>query len=290
MKLLFVALTAFISVLLLGYIKKEHIQPLTPACYMSCFSKNTQDIIAADALQPGFKNLHPEPNKFILENPKGKNIEYTAPDGTMCKGYCIKSKTKSDKWLFVIQEWWGLNDYIKNEADKYSNEFEQVNILAIDMYDGKVATTRDSAMVYMSNAKKERLEQIVTGALNYAGSNASVYTVGWCFGGGWSLQATILAGKQAKGCIMYYGRPENDIEKLKTINCNVIAFFGNQDKAIGPDVVNKFEADMKTAGKTITIHRYDAGHGFANPSNPSYNKAFTEDAHKKAVTFLKERL
>lgn len=290
-KLILIVFAALVTVLLNAYTtKKESIKPLTPECYISCFSKDTRDLIAEDALKPGFKNLHLLPKPFSLENPKGKNIEYAAPDGTTCKGYFIKSKTKSDKWLLVIQEWWGLNDYIKNEADKYSNEFNNINVLAIDMYDGKVATTRDSAMAYMSSAKKERLENIVKGAINYAGKKADIYTIGWCFGGGWSLQSTIIAGKQAKGCIMYYGRPESDVEKLKNINCQVIAFFGNQDKAIGPDVVNTFEANMKLAGKEITIHRYDAGHGFANPSNPSYNKTFTEDAYAKAIAFLRQRL
>lgn len=279
--------TAF---LLSNTFKKEAPKPLTPECYMSCFNKETREMIALDALKPGFKELHPNPKNFTLSDAKGSMIEFKAADETTCKAYFIKSKKKSTKWLFVIQEWWGLNDYIKLEADKYSNDLDNVNILAIDMYDGKVATTRDSAMAYMSNAKKERLETIINAAIQYAGNKADIYTVGWCFGGGWSLQATILAGKQAKGCVMYYGRPENDIERLKKINCDVIAFFGNQDKAISKEIVDKFENDMKSAGKSISLHRYEAGHGFANPSNPSYNKEYTAEAHSKAISFLKERM
>ncbi len=38
------------------------------------------------------------------------------------------------------------------------------------------------------------------------------------------------------------------------------------------------------------VYIYDAGHGFANPSNPSYKKDATEDAHEKAIKFLKERM
>ena len=289
--ILLLAVAAFTTATLLSYtFKRETAKPLSTECYVSCFNIETREMIQLDALKPGFAMLHPNPLKLILENAKGENIKFEAADGFNVKGYFIKSKKKSNKWLFVIQEWWGLNDYIKKEADKFYGDLDNVNILAIDMYDGKVATDRDSAMKFMSGAKKERLEIIVNAAINYAGKKANIYTVGWCFGGGWSLQSTILAGKQAKGCVMYYGRPENDIERLKTINCDVISFFGNQDKGITTEVVNKFEADMKTAGKKITVNRYDAGHGFANPSNPSFNKEYTEDAYAKAIAFLKERM
>ena len=187
----------------------------------------------------------------------------------------------------VIQEFWGLNDYIKKESDVFYDELGDVNVLALDMYDGKATANRDSAALLMRNSKPERLENIIKAAIEYAGSNAKIYTVGWCFGGGWSLQATILAGKQASGCVMYYGRPETNMEKLKSIHCDVIGFFGNKDQGIKPEMVNTFEKNMKEAGKNISVYRYDAGHGFANPSNPIYNKEATEDAHAKAIAFLK---
>lgn len=229
------------------------------------------------------------PAYYKLENPTGTMVSFKAEGGD-AKGYFIKSKQKSNKWLFVIQEWWGLNDNIKKEAETFAQELGDVNILALDMYDGKVASVPDSAMKYMRSAKSERLEAIVKGGLAYAGSDAKIYTVGWCFGGGWSLQTTLLAGKQAAGCVMYYGRPENNIERLKTINCDVIGFFGNKDQNISPAVVDAFEKNMKEAGKSLVVNRYDAGHGFANPSNPVYDKAATEDAHTKTIAFLKAHM
>jgi len=290
-KLLLIAVAAFATASLFSYtFKKDTPKPLTPECYVSCFNIETREMIQLDALKPGFAMLHPKPLNYKLEDAKGISIQFPTGDGLNAGGYFIKSKKKSNKWLFVIQEWWGLNDHIKREADKYYADLDNVNVLAIDMYDGKIATTPDSAMTFMSGAKKERLETIVNAAIAYAGKKANIYTVGWCFGGGWSLQSTILAGNQAKGCVMYYGRPEKDIERLKTINCDVIGFFGNQDKGISQEVVNTFEANMKTAGKKISLYRYEAGHGFANPSNPSFNKEYTEDAYSKAIAFLKERM
>jgi carboxymethylenebutenolidase len=243
-----------------------------------------------DAADPNFVKLHANPVYYKLENPTGSIISFKAAEGADAKGYFIKSKKKSNKWLIVIQEWWGLNDYIKREAETFAQELGDVNVLALDMYDGKVATTADSAGFYMKNTPASRLESIVKGGLTYAGTNAKIYTVGWCFGGGWSLQTTILAGKQAAGCVMYYGRPESNVERLKTINCDVIGFFGNLDKGIPPTAVDAFEKNMKEAGKMLTVNRYEAGHGFANPSNPVYNKVATEDAHAKAITFLKAHM
>jgi carboxymethylenebutenolidase len=106
----------------------------------------------------------------------------------------------------------------------------------------------------------------------------------------WSLQASILAGKQGAGCVMYYGRPETNISKLQQLNTDVIGFFANQDRSITPERVTEFENNMKTAGKTLTVYRYDAGHGFANPSNPIFNKQARDDSHEKTLAFLKARI
>jgi carboxymethylenebutenolidase len=106
----------------------------------------------------------------------------------------------------------------------------------------------------------------------------------------WSLQASILAGKQGAGCVMYYGRPETNVEKLKQLKTDVIGFFGNLDKSIPPEMVTEFENNMKAAGKNLIVNRYDAGHGFANPSNPVFDKDATEDSHNKTIDFLKKRI
>ncbi len=257
--------------------------------YLACYS-DIRDQFRAEAMTPEFAAMHENPLPFHITNATGETIQFEATDGVQASGYFIKSKKKTNNWIFVIQEWWGLNDQIKQEAEKLSAELGDVNVLALDMYDGKVAATADSAMKLMRAATTPRLEAIVKGALNYAGPKARIFTIGWCFGGMWSLQSSILAGKQAAGTVMYYGRPENNIEKLKTLQSEVIGFFGNQDRSPSPEVVNAFEKDMAAAGKKITIHRYEANHGFANPSNPSFNKEATEDSHKKTIEFLKARL
>ncbi len=84
--------------------------------------------------------------------------------------------------------------------------------------------------------------------------------------------------------------PEQDINRLKTLNCDVLGNFANLDKWINPKVVAKFADNMKTAGKKLYLHQYDADHGFANPSNPIYNSTATKEAFGYSIEFLKARL
>jgi carboxymethylenebutenolidase len=236
-----------------------------------------------------FMTSHDAPLPFTYYSTSGTDITFKAADGADAHGWMVKAAKATNYYLFVIHEYWGLNDYIKQETEKLSNELG-VNAIAIDLYDNKVASTPDEAGKLMQSVKTERAANIIKGAYAYAGANAKVFTIGWCFGGGWSLQTALLGGKQAVGCVMFYGMPEQDVNKLKTLNCDVIGFFAEKDGWITPKVVDQFKDNMKAAGKNVTTYEYDAVHAFANPSNPKYNKQATEDAYSKAIPFIKERM
>jgi carboxymethylenebutenolidase len=158
------------------------------------------------------------------------------------------------------------------------------------MYDGKVATSREEAGKLMGGASPARLESIIKGAISYVGPKAKIATVGWCFGGALSLKASILNGKQAAACVMYYGMPVKDVEQLKLLQTDVLGLFAGKEKFISTQVVAEFDANMKLAGKKLTMKSFDADHGFANPSNPIYDKASTEAAWDMAITYLKSKL
>jgi len=287
-KLLYSLFAVFLTASLLGWNWQQSQHPVVDKGeVIECLNMETQQAYQIEAAQPAFAAMHPAPLVVSPETLLGKMTNFTAADGKTASAYFIASKKKSNKWLIVIQEWWGLNDNIKLEADKYYTDLGDVNVMAVDMYDGKVAATPDSAMKLMRGADMGRMTAIIQGAIKHAGSKANIYSVGWCFGGMWSLQTAILAGPQAKGTVMYYGRPESNMDKLKSIQCDVIGFFGNLDQSPSPAMVNEFEANMKLAGKNLTVNRYEAGHGFANPSNPSYNAAAKADAYTKAIAFLK---
>jgi carboxymethylenebutenolidase len=282
--LLSVLLTA--SLISWNWTKTQH-PTVEKAEVIECLNMETQQAYKLEAGTPAFAAMHPSPMVVNPENLLGKMMTFDAADGKQANAYFITAKKKTNKYLIVVQEWWGLNDNVKMESDKYYTDLGDVNVIAVDMYDGKVAATPDSAMKLMRGADMGRMTAIIQGAIKYAGSKASIYSVGWCFGGMWSLQTAILAGPQAKGTVMYYGRPETNMDKLKSIQCDIIGFFGNLDQSPSPAMVNDFEKNMKEAGKNLAVNRYEAGHGFANPSNPSYNAAAKEDAYAKAIAFLK---
>lgn len=242
--------------------------------------------------EPGFAALHQSPVAFEYNNALGSMIQFGTTDGAPAQAYAIDAKVKTNKYLIVIQEWWGLNDHIKKEADKYYTALDgKVNVLAVDLYDGKIAATPDSAMKLIRAAlSSTRKENIIKGALAFAGPDAQVYSVGWCFGGMMSLQTAIMAGNNMKGCIMYYGTPEKDKAKLASIQCPVLGIFGTQDKSIPNETVDAFASNMKDAGKNFSLLRYDAVHAFANPSNPGYNKTFGDEAFSKSIAFLKSNM
>ncbi len=127
-------------------------------------------------------------------------------------------------------------------------------------------------------------------ALSYAGPSAKLALLVGVFGEG-NLDASLNAGKQATACVMYYGMPVDDVEKLKTLNCDVLNFWPTQYKYIKNDVMNKFEANMKAAGKNLTVKPYEVDHAFANPSNSmGYNEAAANDAYQNTLAFFKARL
>lgn len=237
---------------------------------------------------PEFKKAHeiPEELKFT---PSGSTINYPTPDGKNAQLYAVTSKKDHDRYLFVIHEWWGLNDHIRQEAERLHKELG-VGVFALDMYDGNVATTRDSASHYMQSLKQERAEAIVKGALALTDTADKIVTIGWCFGGSWSLNTAILAKDKTAGCVIYYGMPTDDVEALSSLKSDVLGIFATKDGWITPEVVESFEDNMKLAGKEVDNHWFEADHAFANPSSPRYHEESAQKANQIALEYLRKKL
>lgn len=256
----------------------------------SCCSTKNDVSFASFSNDKEFRDIHQTPNDFKLQNAKGEMITFKTKDGKSANAYFVKSQKKSNKYIFVFHEWWGLNDNIKREADELQKDLGDVNILAIDLYDGKVATNSDDASKFMQSVKQERAMDIINGAIDFVGKDAQVGTLGWCFGGGWSLQASIILGKQGKACVMYYGIIDNTPETFKNLNAPVLGIFAEKDAWVNPKVVANLESNIKAAGKKITVKSFDADHAFANPSNTKFDKKATEEAWGLTIKFFKEHL
>jgi carboxymethylenebutenolidase len=194
--------------------------------------------------------------------------------------------------ILVIHEWWGLNDHIKHWADRLAADGYAA--LAVDLYGGTPATTREEAQAAMAKVDAEQARATLRAAFAFLGSDERVRAtrracLGWCFGGAWSLQLAIAEPK-LDACVLYYGRLVEDEAQLAAIRAPVLGVFGTRDRSIPEARVATFEAAMKRLGKDVTVRRYDAEHAFANPSGARYDAKHAAAAWAEARAFLRTHL
>ncbi|MFZ7116029.1 MAG: dienelactone hydrolase family protein [Bacteroidota bacterium] len=255
----------------------------------SCCKMGSDKSFAQLAMNDQFAAAHLDPLPFTGEKEKGKLMQFPAKDKTMANGYFLPAETPTNNWLFIFHEWWGLNPYIKQEADKFKKEFGNCNILAIDLYDGEIATDAKKAQELSSSLKSERATSIIEGAIAYAGAEAKIVSLGWCLGGGWSLQSAMLASGQANGCVVYYGMPETDEQKITKFPCDILGIYGKHDKFITQEMIIAFESKLKASEIPHNFKFYNAEHAFANPSNPKHNVEATKDANALTMEYLRTK-
>jgi len=220
----------------------------------------------------------------------GKSVTYKSGDETV-QGILYTPAGKAPfPAIIVIHEYWGLNDWVKEQASKLSDQGYVT--LAIDLYRGKVATTPDVAHEIMRGVPEDRAKRDLHAAFEFLASQANVRkdrigAIGWCMGGGYSLDVALQEPALAAD-VINYGHLATDPEALKKINAPILGSFGGQDRGITPDDVHKFEATLKQLGKQIDVKIYDdAGHAFENPNNKDgYRAADAVDAWKRTVDFL----
>ncbi len=196
--------------------------------------------------------------------------------------------------LVVIHEWWGLNDWVKQQASKLADQGYVT--LAIDLYRGKVATTPDEAHQLMRGVPEDRARRDLLAAYSYLASQKNVNTakigsIGWCMGGGYSLDLALDQPKLA-AAVINYGHLATDDASLKKINAAILGVFGGKDMGIPVDDVHAFQQQLQKLGKTVEIKIYpDAGHAFENPNNKTgYREQDAQDAWKLTTSFLDSHL
>jgi carboxymethylenebutenolidase len=195
--------------------------------------------------------------------------------------------------VVMIHEWWGLNDNIKDMANELAGEGYVV--LAADLYNGEVATDPNRARE-LSSSVNENPEQAITNlqsAVQYLASlpnvnSTRIASLGWCFGGGQSLQLALHSEQNPLAAtVIYYGNLVNDTNELSKINWPVLGIFGDQDQSIPVESVDAFEQALNGTGIKNEIYIYPGvGHAFANPSGDNYAPEETADAWQKTLTFL----
>ena len=196
--------------------------------------------------------------------------------------------------IIVIHEWWGLNDNIRAMADRLAAE--GYIVLAIDLFGGKIATSADEArqMVLSTIEDAELASDNIRQAYDFLDTAAGaprIGSLGWCFGGGWSLNTAMLFPDELDAAVIYYGQVTGDEELLRPINAPILGLFGADDSGISVATVRQFETALEHLRKRHEIHIFPgADHAFANPTGNNYNADVAEDAWVKTLEFLNYNL
>lgn len=219
-----------------------------------------------------------------------KPVSIDTQHGTASGVIALPSKTPAPAVL-LIHEWWGLNDSIKTMAGAFADA--GFVALAVDLYDGQVATTPEQARTLLRALDAQKatsaLEAWVYHLRIHSQGNGRVGTVGWCFGGGWSLNASLATPVDAT--VIYYGDVRKSAEQLGSLRGPVLGHFGTLDKRINARMVGGFEKAMAAANKPdLTVHWYVADHAFANPSGARYDEDDAKLAWARTLTFFHRHL
>ncbi|MBF2056080.1 MAG: dienelactone hydrolase family protein [Cyanobacterium sp. T60_A2020_053] len=287
-------LVSFLIVIALTAFQINHPAPVTATNYSEYMAK-------------AHKNDLPIPTGIIAQAPKmevkGEMLTYGNIDGQPIMGY-VSTPVNAEKplpGLIVIHEWWGLNDNIKMMTDRLAGE--GYTALAVDLYQGDVADNPDEALKLVQRAlgNTAPLENNLKQAYKYLSDYQNIMgiteaprvgSIGWCFGGLWSLNTALLLPDQLDATVIYYGgNITTDPKKLMTLQMPILGIFGELDQNPSVALVKEFEQVLLALGKEVEIHIYEkADHAFANSSGTRYNAEAAESAWEKTTAFLAKYL
>jgi carboxymethylenebutenolidase len=221
-----------------------------------------------------------------------QTTKLTGPDGKEVPGTLVEpSGGKSTGAVLLLHEWWGLNEHMRDVAERLA--IEGFTVFAADLYGGRVAKDEATAQQYLSTMDWKQAEDVLrraAEALRQRTPGAKVGVVGFCMGGAVSLFAA-AKDPQIAACVPFYGIPGEDKADVTKIRAPVLGHFAIHDNWCSPDRVNALEKKLKDAHVPVEIHRYDAQHAFFNDTRPKvYSKPNAEMAWKRTVQFLHSKL
>jgi len=228
------------------------------------------------------------------DSPKTETVSYKSGNETVSGYLALPGSSGKHPAIIVIHEWWGLNDWVKQQAQRYAGQGYVA--LAVDLYRGKTGATPDEAHILMRGLPDDRGLRDLEAAFAYLASRPDVNakrigSIGWCMGGGWSIK---LAEDQPKlaAFVVNYGSLPTDLAIIGRIQAPMLGNFGADDKGIPPESVHAFESAMKSAGKNADIRIYEgAGHAFQNPHNKEgYRPGPAADSEKRIDAFFVKNL
>ena len=237
-----------------------------------------------------FQQLHPIPERTAFRYGKGRLKQLRTEDFKTAWIYEILTDTPSDKYIFMFHDEYGMTSNMKEAAEKIYKELEDTNVILVDMYDSKIARDHQQLNQLLGKVTWVRTSNIIMSLLNEVGENAQIVTLGYSVGGGWALEASMLAYKKSVGTVMYYGTPIMVQDILRNIQGPVLGFFSSEDPWITEQLISDFGQKMKEENRVFMPKFVDASHGFATPGSTIQNPAVAEKTHIESLEFIKSRL
>ena len=230
------------------------------------------------------------------DNVRTETRAYATLEDQPVSGYLARPPAGSGPFpaVVLIHEWWGLNDNIRAMARRFADAGYVA--LAVDLYEGETAERPERARSLMEQAmeRTDRLERNIEQAFYYLDvmpSTNRIGSVGWCFGGGWSLRTALMFPRELDASVIYYGELETGRDRLAPLEVPILGLFGSDDGVVPEDRVRAFGEVLTELEKPHEIHVYEgAGHAFANPSGDNYEPDTAARAWAKTTAFLNRHL
>jgi carboxymethylenebutenolidase len=195
-----------------------------------------------------------------------------------------------DKAVIVIQEWWGLNDHIKDITNRYAGE--GFIAIAPDLYRGKIATNSEDAGRMMHDLKIEdgldTIKNSVSAAQSTYGPSHFGIT-GFCMGGTFALHAACELEGFSAAAPFYGDIPEEDV--LRNLKTPTIFVSGTKDAWINTEKVAALEQAAEKYELPVHSVKYEADHAFFNNTRPEvYDETAARDAWALVIGFFNDKL
>jgi carboxymethylenebutenolidase len=222
---------------------------------------------------------------------KTETLEFSTGKGDTTAYVAMPAKKTDDtKAVLIIQEWWGLNDHIKDIAGRYAKE--GFIAIAPDLYHGTVTKDKEEAAKLMENLEIEDGLDTINNAIIAAEEKygiAKFGITGFCMGGTYALQAACkLEGINAAA--PFYGDVPDDFT-LRGLKCPVLFISGTKDQWINPEKVAELEGIAKSNSLPVESVKYEADHAFFNDTRPEvFDEEAAKDAWMKVIEFFNKEL
>jgi carboxymethylenebutenolidase len=215
----------------------------------------------------------------------GSSVTFPS-NGTQTDGYLAVPGSGSGPGVVVIQEWWGLNDQIREVCDRFATK-------------GFVALEPDEASKLMMAMNLERAAKDLVGAVDYlvdqpTVSSSGVGVTGFCVGGGLALWLATLRPEKVEAVAPFYGlipwpAAQPDYSRL---TAPVQGHYAERDDFAGPPAVEALRGQLAEHGVEAEFFLYPGTeHAFANHQRPEvFDAEHAETAWRRVVQFFRERV